>query len=85
MRNVVADKWYQDNCLIIGDAAHQFPPSGGYGLNTGISDAFSLAWRLEYLIKQGEKMNFLKEDFNKERILHSSVYLIIYSIIIMNF
>lgn len=73
MRNVIADKWFQDNTFIIGDAAHQFPPSGGYGLNTGISDAFSLAWRLEFMIKQGEKMSFLKEDFNKERILQSSV------------
>ncbi len=73
MKNVVADKWYKDNSFIIGDAAHQFPPSGGYGLNTGISDAFSLAWRLEFMIKKGYQMNFLKEEFHQERILHSSV------------
>jgi len=83
MNNVVADKWYSDNAFIIGDAAHQFPPSGGYGLNTGISDAFSLAWRLELLIKHVclrgencEKKSFfikVKKDFNQERILHSSV------------
>lgn len=77
MRNVVADKWFENNCFIIGDAAHQFPPSGGYGLNTGISDAFSLAWRLVYLIKNGEKMNFLKHEFSKERNLHSTVKIIL--------
>ncbi|KNC53805.1 monooxygenase [Thecamonas trahens ATCC 50062] len=31
---------------LAGDAAHQFPPAGGFGLNTGIADASNLAWRL---------------------------------------
>lgn len=74
MRNVVVDKWFKDNCFLIGDAAHQFPPSGGYGLNTGVSDAYSLAWRLELLLKNKiHNLSFLKENFNKERILHASV------------
>lgn len=29
-----------------GDAAHQFPPAGGFGMNTGIQDAHNLAWKL---------------------------------------
>lgn len=32
--------------FLVGDAAHQFPPSGGFGLNTGILDAHNLAWKL---------------------------------------
>jgi 2-polyprenyl-6-methoxyphenol hydroxylase-like FAD-dependent oxidoreductase len=77
MRNVYANKWYDDNIFIIGDAAHQFPPSGGYGLNTGIVDAFSLAWRLYYLQGNGSEMNrILKDTFEKERIIHTKVTLI---------
>ena len=32
--------------FLVGDAAHQFPPSGGFGLNTGLLDAHNLAWKL---------------------------------------
>jgi 2-polyprenyl-6-methoxyphenol hydroxylase-like FAD-dependent oxidoreductase len=32
--------------FLAGDAAHAFPPSGGFGLNTGIGDAFCLAHKL---------------------------------------
>ncbi|KAG8461172.1 hypothetical protein KFE25_002361 [Diacronema lutheri] len=31
---------------LVGDAAHQFPPAGGFGMNTGMADAHNLAWRL---------------------------------------
>jgi 2-polyprenyl-6-methoxyphenol hydroxylase-like FAD-dependent oxidoreductase len=33
--------------LLAGDAAHVHSVNGGQGLNTGISDAFALAWRLK--------------------------------------
>eukprot|EP00953_Heterococcus_sp_UTEX-ZZ885_P010678 6231-Heterococcus_DN1.PRE.2 len=32
--------------FLAGDSAHQFPPAGGFGMNTGIQDAHNLAWRL---------------------------------------
>lgn len=45
-----------------GDAAHAFPPSGGFGLNTGIGDAFNLAHKLSH------GYNFVDaEDYDKER------------------
>ena len=31
---------------LVGDAAHRFPPSGGFGMNTGVQDAHNLAWKL---------------------------------------
>jgi hypothetical protein len=37
--------------ILIGDAAHRFPPAGGFGMNTGIQDAYNLAWKLGYIIK----------------------------------
>lgn len=32
--------------ILAGDAAHAFPPAGGFGMNTGLQDAHNLAWRL---------------------------------------
>jgi phenol 2-monooxygenase len=37
--------------LLAGDAAHVHSVNGGQGLNTGISDAFALAWRLNMACK----------------------------------
>lgn len=38
--------------LLGGDAAHVHSVNGGQGLNTGISDAFAVAWRLAMILKQ---------------------------------
>jgi 2-polyprenyl-6-methoxyphenol hydroxylase-like FAD-dependent oxidoreductase len=43
---LVADEYRRDRVLIAGDAAHQYIPTGGYGMNTGIGDAFDLGWKL---------------------------------------
>ena len=32
--------------FLLGDAAHRFPPAGGFGMNTGVQDAHNLAWKL---------------------------------------
>ncbi|XP_058093909.1 uncharacterized protein LOC131239959 isoform X2 [Magnolia sinica] len=41
-----------DNRVILaGDAAHRFPPAGGFGMNTGIQDAHNLAWKIAFLLK----------------------------------
>jgi 2-polyprenyl-6-methoxyphenol hydroxylase-like FAD-dependent oxidoreductase len=37
-----------DGIVLVGDAAHVFPPAGGFGLNTGLQDAHNLAWRLAW-------------------------------------
>lgn len=72
MKNVVVDTWHKNGAFIIGDAAHQYPPSGGYGLNTGVSDAFSLAWRLKYFLKLSkEAEKVLKKNFELERGAHA--------------
>jgi len=34
------------NVFLVGDAAHTFPPAGGFGMNTGIQDAHNLAWKV---------------------------------------
>ena len=37
--------------FLLGDAAHIHSPAGGQGMNTGIQDAFNLAWKLAYVLK----------------------------------
>ena len=32
--------------FVAGDAAHIHPPTGGQGMNTGLQDAYNLAWKL---------------------------------------
>ena len=52
MEAVVAEKYFSEDIseysrvVLAGDSAHAFPPSGGFGLNTGIGDAFNLAHKL---------------------------------------
>jgi 2-polyprenyl-6-methoxyphenol hydroxylase-like FAD-dependent oxidoreductase len=43
---VVAESYRTDRVLLAGDAAHQYIPTGGYGMNTGIGDACDLGWKL---------------------------------------
>jgi 2-polyprenyl-6-methoxyphenol hydroxylase-like FAD-dependent oxidoreductase len=43
---VVAERYRQGRVLLAGDAAHQYVPTGGYGMNTGIGDACDLGWKL---------------------------------------
>ena len=48
--------------FLAGDSAHAFPPSGGFGLNTGIGDAFNLAHKLsEPLVKNSVAQTYTKE------------------------
>ena len=42
----VAREWRKDRVFLAGDAAHLFAPTGGVGMNTGIGDAYDLAWKL---------------------------------------
>lgn len=36
--------------ILAGDAAHVHSVNGGQGLNTGVADAFALAWRLANVV-----------------------------------
>ena len=43
---VVARSYGTGRVFLAGDAAHQYIPTGGYGMNTGIADAVDLGWKL---------------------------------------
>lgn len=45
----VVNKWFHNRTILIGDAAHVFPPFGGQGIACGTRDAHQLAWRIALL------------------------------------
>jgi 2-polyprenyl-6-methoxyphenol hydroxylase-like FAD-dependent oxidoreductase len=52
--------------FVVGDAAHVHSPAGGQGMNTGMQDAFNLAWKLA-LVCRGEAAEALLDSFSVER------------------
>ena len=56
----------QGRVFLAGDAAHIHSPAGGQGMNTGMQDAFNLAWKLA-LVARGEAGPVLLESYSPER------------------
>lgn len=61
------NKFSEGRCFVAGDAAHIHSPVGAQGMNTGIQDAYNLAWKLAFVVKgyAGEK---LLATYNEERL-----------------
>jgi hypothetical protein len=43
---LLAERYRDRRVFLAGDAVHLVIPSGGLGMNTGVGDAFDLAWKL---------------------------------------
>ena len=56
----------QENIFLVGDAAHVTPPAGAFGANTGIADAYNLAWKLA-LVLNGVANPELLATYTEER------------------
>jgi 2-polyprenyl-6-methoxyphenol hydroxylase-like FAD-dependent oxidoreductase len=65
-RLLIADHYAQGRIFLAGDAAHQYIPFGGYGMNTGIGDVHDLAWKLDATLK-GWGGEALLESYDEER------------------
>jgi 2-polyprenyl-6-methoxyphenol hydroxylase-like FAD-dependent oxidoreductase len=62
----VAAQWAAGRVFLVGDAAHSFPPTGGFGMNTGVQDAHNLAWKLAYVLR-GVASPRLLDTYGAER------------------
>ncbi|MCC8244965.1 FAD-dependent monooxygenase [Saccharothrix luteola] len=49
-RLAVARTYRKGAVFLVGDAAHQFYPTGGHGANTGLGDAVDLGWKLAAVV-----------------------------------
>jgi putative polyketide hydroxylase len=62
----VAERLVQGRIVLCGDAAHQFPPTGGLGVNTGLQGMHNVMWKLAYWMK-GKADWSLVETYDAER------------------
>ncbi|MDF2998553.1 MAG: pcpB [Xanthobacteraceae bacterium] len=59
-------RYGQGRVFLAGDAAHVHSPAGGQGMNTGMQDAFNLAWKLA-LVHAGGAGPALLDSYSIER------------------
>ena len=63
---LIAD-YMQGRIFLAGDAAHIVPPTGGYGGNMGIQDAYNLSWKLALVLNNKAGVGLL-ETYEQERL-----------------
>jgi 2-polyprenyl-6-methoxyphenol hydroxylase-like FAD-dependent oxidoreductase len=51
------NRWFDKRTILIGDAAHVFPPFAGQGVASGARDAHQLAWRLALLLQDEDRID----------------------------
>ena len=61
----IAERYREGRALLIGDAGHRFPPTGGLGLNTGVEDVENLLWKLAAVIR-GKAGEALLDSYEQE-------------------
>ncbi|MFZ0215293.1 MAG: FAD-dependent monooxygenase, partial [Candidatus Dormiibacterota bacterium] len=62
----LVDRYGVGRVFVAGDAAHIHPPTGAQGLNTGVQDAYNLAWKLALAVR-GSAAEGLLESYDAER------------------
>jgi 2-polyprenyl-6-methoxyphenol hydroxylase-like FAD-dependent oxidoreductase len=62
----VAEHYRYSRIFLAGDAAHEMPPTGGFGLNTGVQDVHNLAWKLAAVL-HGAAGPSLLDTYHDER------------------
>jgi 2-polyprenyl-6-methoxyphenol hydroxylase-like FAD-dependent oxidoreductase len=63
----LVDRYASHRMFVAGDAAHQNPPWGGHGFNTGIGDAVNLGWKLAAVINGWAPSSLLRSYENERR------------------
>jgi 3-(3-hydroxy-phenyl)propionate hydroxylase len=67
----LAERWSANRVFLAGDAAHLMPPFAGQGMNSGLRDAFNLAWKLA-AVTQGRLGHRLLDSYEPERRDHAN-------------
>jgi 2-polyprenyl-6-methoxyphenol hydroxylase-like FAD-dependent oxidoreductase len=62
-----ASRFRARRCFLLGDAAHIHSPVGAQGMNTGLQDAYNLAWKLALVVK-GRAAPALLDSYEEERL-----------------
>src|SRR5438093_1987621 len=62
-----ASRFRDRRCFLLGDAAHIHSPVGAQGMNTGLQDAYNLAWKLA-LVVSGRAGAALLDSYEAERV-----------------
>ncbi len=65
-RVAIAKSYGRGRVFIAGDAAHNHPPYGGYGINTGFEDARNLGWKIA-AVENGWADRALLDSYDAER------------------
>jgi putative polyketide hydroxylase len=63
----VADRFADGRVFLVGDAAQEMPPAGGFGMNVGIQEAHNLAWKLAAVVDGWADPNLLA-TYGEERL-----------------
>jgi len=63
---LLAEQFRKGRAFICGDACHQYMPTGGYGMNSGVADASNLGWKLAAVL-QGWGGDTLLNSYEAER------------------
>ncbi len=65
------ERFRDRRAFLAGDAAHIHSPVGAQGMNTGLQDAYNLAWKLALVVKgaiEGKAASSLLDSYNQERL-----------------
>ncbi|WP_216332494.1 FAD-dependent oxidoreductase [Rhizobium sp. X9] len=61
----LAERYRVGRVILVGDAAHIHPPTGGQGLNTSVQDAYNLGWKLDGVLSGAP--DWLLDSYQAER------------------
>lgn len=66
MHSAVAARLRHGPVFLAGDAAHILPPTGGFGMNTGVQGVHNLAWKLAGVVRGWADASLL-DTYEEER------------------
>jgi 2,4-dichlorophenol 6-monooxygenase len=66
VNHIYAEKISAGRVFCVGDAIHRHPPNNGLGSNVSVQDAYNIAWKLAYVLKDYAS-GALLASYNSER------------------